>query len=163
MDDRWLKTPLLVERMSEEANFGPYWAVSRLTDGTPVFDKSGPIPEPPEQMFIADMATALNRHLAHDGRWVVALTHPATARPPLMEVSYRRFYFMFLDADGDPQLVVDNEEPWWRVLTAKPDRWIEQCQIAWQAWHNLKFNVLDPRENETFKAAQGQRRPSLVK
>lgn len=163
MDDRWLKSDVLTRRMQMEADWGPYWACSVLQDMRLVFDKQGKMPEQPLVMFMTDMAPALQHHLHHDGRWVVMLTHPRPpASPNAMFIEYARFAFVWLDSDGDPQFTVENEEVWWKILTAGQECWLEQAELAWQSWFRAMRHVLEPNpETELYKKAQGQKAPSI--
>ncbi len=162
-NDEYLITPLIRQRLSLEAedtqgNLTGFWAVlTRLNGETERIADTWQSPDPTQQMFAADMAQALNKHLRHDGAWIVFFTHPGpTEAGILTESLFRCWHFLWIDEDGDPQFTVDNEDAFHVVLGEGPDHWIDQAAFAWSQWKLMMKDVLDPAEGQTFKRAQGQ-------
>lgn len=169
IDDRILATDALRRRLLAEAQFeegpGTYWGVS-VREGVLLvpFKSADGIAAPMEdqQMFANDMAHALNKHLHHDGAWLVLFTHPmGLVNIPIvgmtpLPVPYDRWVFLWMDADGDVQFSMDNVEEFAEVLLAGPDHWMEEAERAWQTWKLYMRDVLDVRQGETFKRALGE-------
>jgi len=166
-NDEHLNRPLIARRLDlESAGLDDmptgWWAVLTRANGEQIVRRRGMLnPDPVQQMFVRDMATALNRHLRHDGAWIVALTDPA---PQLLVVDataeYQSWLLLWLDEDGDPGFTIDNDEPFWRVLQQGPNHWLAQADAAWDQWHRYMRKVLAPGDGQTFKRAQGEAPPS---
>jgi hypothetical protein len=179
MDDALLFTPVVRERLEMEASYGndqgirdgdgEYWAVSHKPSN---MSMAGPwstddfllYPLTDERRgWLQNLSWNLNKNLCHDGAWICVWTHlgelvhegATFARHP------RRVVLIWLDQDGDPQVPVEIEEPWLSVASQSVDNWLEQCEEAYQAWHLLMRDVLDPREGQTFQRAKGQSAASL--
>lgn len=158
LDEKVLITPALLARFADEAESGPYFAVLCRSDGTLIEHLQGPPPCIEQKMFAFDMVPALNKHLHHDGAWVLAFTHPPApanvAVPALAE--YQRFVLMWMDKDGDVQFPVECHDRFWEVLTKGPDYWIEQCEQAWKNWHFMMRDVLAPGPHQLYRRAMGE-------
>lgn len=183
-DDELLITDALKRRLIAEGQMeggpGHFWCVVRRSNAITVPFKSSPLiprPAPDQVMFASDMVESLNRHLHHDGAWVVVFTHPAAvvpnmldlqettsmARPVIDFTGYDRWAFLWLDRDGDVQFALENDDLFAETLLSGPDHWMEQAEQAWQRWHFHMREVLDKKalEGATFKRAQGERAPSV--
>lgn len=172
-NDELLITPTLRERLHLEGCFegakGAIWSVLLRSNGQPVEVLStkakGWNPLPEQKMFAHDMVRALNKHLHHDGKWIVAFTHPSTFKTPAQHatkcVYFNRWLFLFVDKDGDPQFTMDNDNLFAEVLEAGPDKWMEDAERAWQTWHTHMREVID-QKGVTFKKAQGEKAPSVA-
>jgi hypothetical protein len=153
-------TPALLQRFEAEAGFNGsmegYFAMLCDSSETLIQHCTGPAPDADCYMFAMDMVVALNRHLAHDGAWVVIWTDPKPARTMLDATrEYDRWVFLWMDADGDVQFPMPNEEGIVAAMTAGPDCWLEQCEQAWHLWKASR-DALDLQEGETIKLAQGE-------
>lgn len=164
MDDSLLFTSTLASRYAAEAQGVGYWMVVTASDGKQRVQTRCDTPLPMQAMFCRDLGLALNRHLGHDGAWIVGLVNPM----PLLVIDqagagrdYERAVVMWVDADGDPQFTMEIEDEWWRILYCGPDAWIEKAEEAWRRWHHHMRDVLDPRPGETYKRAKGQKPTSL--
>lgn len=165
-----LLLPAVKKRILDEAQFeggeGLYWALLVAADGqqrTLVNPPNLPGPAADQAMFALDMAPALNRHLHHDGAWIVGFTDPVQKPTALDQwTSFGRFFFLWLDADADPQFTLENDDHFADVLVQGPDYWMGQAEIAWQKWRFAMREVIDPKARAlaTFKRAQGQGAPS---
>lgn len=176
LSDKLLITPTLLRRFELEGQFegggGQYYALMQRANGELVCDHPfGPALEPMQMLWSADVLRALNRELHHDGSWVVCFTHP---QPNSMECvllnprhkEYGRYALLWLDKDGDVQFTVE----WNRgegelrdfamVMLAGMNSTMAKCETAWGLWHEMMVDVIEPQEGQTFKRAQGQRRPS---
>lgn len=173
-EDDLLVTPVLKRRLHAEAMLddgnGATWFVLTRSNGDAVEVLSArarfnPLDE--QRLFGRDMAKVLNEKLHHDGKWIVAFTHPSPHRPAEWFTNgvgyFNRWYFLFVDQDGDPQFTVENDDRFDEVLTEGPDHWIEQAEQAYQTWHLHMREVLDgkARATATFKRAQGEAPPSV--
>lgn len=165
LDPKLYQSAAVLQRMDAEAEGGAWCAVAYMRDGNAVMLASQSVPDwaPDQMMFANDMAKGLNRHLHHDGFWLVGWTHPA----PFVILgaagrTYRRMVMIWCDQDGDPQFTIESEDPVWKILECGPMQWAEQAEQAWQKWHLHMREILDPREGQTFKRALGQHAPSLA-
>ncbi|MGD0420538.1 MAG: hypothetical protein ABSA68_13330 [Xanthobacteraceae bacterium] len=177
LDDDRLITPALLKRFMQEAALdggnGQHYAFIRRDNGNLV----GHNPYSPEiaghqMMFADDVLKKLNRELHHDGAWVIVFTNPKRPAPGDIlyaqgaPAEYGRYVLIWLDEDGDAQVPiewVENESElldFADVLTAGLEAIIQQCEAAWAMWHLHMRQVIEPREGETFKRAQGQQAPS---
>lgn len=157
-NDNLLALPAVRSRLAAEAQSTDWWALTRRADLSPLVigaTRTPPIAE--QRMFAMDMSAALNRHLHHDGRWIVLFTHPD--RLPIIGqrgAEYRRWVLLWLDEDGDGQIPIENDEPFAMALMVGPDHWMETAEQAWQSWLHHMRTVLAPVAGQTVKRAQGQ-------
>lgn len=170
--DDILITPALLRRFHAEAELeggdGRYYAIVRCQDGKILAHHPGaPLLMPEQALWAGDVITLLNRELHHDGAWVVVFTHPI---PPQLDHvlhdprhwEYGRYVLLWLDRDGDVQIPyewVKGESElldWADVMLAGIECVGHKCEGAWQTWHMLMRQVIDPQEGETYKRAQGQ-------
>lgn len=165
-----LLLPAITQRLKAEAEFegGPalYWALLVAADGQQRRVQNPPdLPGPAadQLMFGLDMGGALNRHLHHDGAWIVGFTDPLS-RPTVLDqwTNFGRFFFLWVDQDADPQFTLECDDHFADVLMRGPDHWLGQAETAWQKWRHQMREVLDPKARAlaTFKRAQGQQAPS---
>jgi len=165
LDNNLLTTPILLRRLALEADEGPFWTLVAGSNGETfarLLTKPISPPMPEQQMFAYDMLWELNEHLHHDGAWFVGFTHPLDPVIPLIASRhYSRFYFLWIDRDGDPQFTLENDENFSLVLEAGPDEWMEHAEDSWQQWHLLMRKVLAPSDHQTFKRALGETAPSI--
>jgi len=107
--------------------------------------------DPAQAMFAHDVAARLNRELDHDGAWVILLTH-RTAISPLVIINatqeFKRFCMIWMDADGDIQFTVENDDPLWMVLSQGIHHWMDQAEGAWRQWKHLMRDVLAPSSDQ---------------
>ena len=165
LDITLLTTPVLIRRLSLEADEGPFWVLGTYSNGKRfALLPEKPIPPPVEEqkVFASDMVQMLNEDLHHDGAWFVGFTNPLDPVIPfLASTYYGRFFFLWIDQDGDPQFTIENDEQFWQVLQAGPDEWLGHAETSWQQWHLMMRKVLAPSEHQTFKRALGEKPPSL--
>lgn len=161
-----IQSPAILKRMDFEAAGTGWWAYGKVRSGKIVVlsDRNWtPIPE--IIMFARDMVGALNKHLHHDGAWLVGFTHPK----PIVFIGDRggtdfdRFVFLFIDRDGDPQFTIECDDGIIAALTVGPDHWMEEAERGWQKWFHHMRRVITPRPEQTYKRAQGELAPSLTK
>lgn len=153
--DRALITPLLLRRFEAEARLGNddprFWACLITDEGVLVEHQTGQNPIPEQKMFGADMVTVLNRHLHHDGAWLIEFTDP-TSMGPINTALYQKFIIFWMDKDGDVQFPIEDDRAFHEVLANGPDAMIEKCEGAWQTW-SWQSKVLDLKEHQTTKKA----------
>ena len=167
-------TPALIERFAAEAEFegepGGYYALIPRDDGDVLAHHPyAPAAEPHQLLWAQDVLRKLNRELHRDGAWVVCFTHPggALSAPHTPgHVEYARYCLIWLDPDGDAQFTLE-----WRaneselldfadVMLAGIESTLQKCETAWTIWHTHMRKVLEPREGQTYRRAQGERPPS---
>lgn len=180
LDDSILMTPTLLRRFIQEAELeggnGQHFALLRRSNSELIaHNPYSPELDPSQMTWGADVLRLLNRELHHDGAWVLCFTHPAEPGPPETILhnppkhwEYARYCLMWLDKDGDVQFTVE----WVRheselfdfadVMLAGIESTAQKAEAAWETWRTMMIEVLDPREGETFKRAQGQRAPSAM-
>lgn len=163
MEKELLFTNTLSMRYAAEADGFGYWMVVTTSDGEQHIRTLCEPPLPYQQMFCRDLGAGLNRHLHHNGAWIVGLVEAK----PLLVIDeagagrdYERAILLWVDEDGDPQFTIEVEDDWSRILSVGPDHWINKAEEAWLRWRHMR-EVLDPQEGETYKRAQGQKPPSL--
>lgn len=177
LDDKTLITPTLLKRFVIEARMDGgtgqhYGCIYRSNGDLCVHHPGSPAASPEQVMFAGDMLKRLNRELHHDGAWCMVFTHPK----PLAEgfaifssphADYSRYVFLWLDPDGDVQIPIEWKEnesellDFADVLSAGCLAHMGCCEQAWMDWKMHMRDVLEPREGEIFKEAQGQRPPSM--
>lgn len=163
IDRRLYQSSAVLQRFDLEADGTAWCGISVMRDDKPVLLSNQPELDwsPENMMFAVDIAVALNKHLHHDGFWFVGWTHPEQFVLLGKGRTYQRAIIIWFDKDGDPAFTVEITDPIWEILSAGPDHWIEQCEQAWQKRKVLMVDVLDPKEGQTFKRAQGEIAPSL--
>lgn len=161
--DDLLITPTTLRRFEIEARLeggdGRHWALMQRSNGDFYSHGHGPEALPEQVLFAQDMITALNRHLHHEGAWLVTFNQwqkPA----PKMDACYTRLTFMWIDKDGDVRFSIEDDRPIWEILTERPEDWLMKCENAWVAWC-AAMAALELRQDQTFKQAQGQVAPSV--
>ena len=170
LDESVLITPSLLRRFQAEAEFeggpGAYYAYIQKSDGAWLVHPMGPHPSAEQALFALDMLPLLNKEFHHDGAWVLVFTHPKPYPPGALiavddRPGYGRFLFMWMDEDGDIRFPVEcDDTDFTNVLASGAIHWCEQCETAWQVWHYNVVEVLEPRPQEQFKRALGERPPS---
>jgi hypothetical protein len=171
LDDKLLDTDVLNARLGDEANFNMggddrrHWKVWVRDNGTPVMRSVGLTPSPGYQEMAITLIQALNHHLHHDGAWLAVWTdwHEPTVEEVLSGRSGypERLVLLWIDHGGDPQFPVEIEDDFVDIVKAGADHWIEQAEEAWVCWHHHMREVLDPKPEQLYFAAQGERKPSL--
>lgn len=125
-----------------ERNYDPGDTLEMLT----------PLDPPSHQQIYAEQAAImLNKECAHDGAWIVALTH-APEFADLLRVNpnyeWRRMVKLWMDADGDVQFAVDNIEPFSVIMQVSLEHFIEQTEEAWKQWKQLMRDAVDPQTHQ---------------
>lgn len=139
----------LSRRLYIEAGEGEGWAcVERENGDIKIACNTKAKPHIFQQDFAFQLVKKLNAQLAYGGTWAVGWCH-----------GYGRLIILCVDEDGDVQFTVEDDEPVNRILEAGPDHFVSQCFDAYDYWA-LSQSILDLNPDETFKHAQGERRPS---
>lgn len=158
-----LRTRFEIEAEEEHGN-GSYVGYLTQENGAMVTERRWALnPEPEQYMFAEDMLRLLNRELHHDGMWVIVFTHPGPFNPIVATTEYSRFGFIWLDSDGDPQFTMDwakgecEELDFTDVLMSGIESWADRCEAAWEQWNLYMRKVLQPKQDQLVKKAQGQK------
>lgn len=85
-----------------------------------------------------ELMIMLNRHIDHDGLWIVGWTHP-----PEMWESFKvdgdnawgRMVMLFLDEDGDIQFCTETDLPVADIVASGMNYYVELCEKSWTAWN----------------------------
>ncbi len=165
LDDKIAINPDLLRRFGAEARLdggdGRYFALMQLNNGNILTHQIvGPKIEIHGHLFAVDLLNMLNRQLHHDGAWSIVFSHYADSPLP-GSGGYSKFTLLWMDRDGDVGFPVDCDEPLSLAISWGLLYWVEHCETAWKLWHHAMRNVLAPRANETFKRAQGEKRPTV--
>lgn len=155
--DRALITPTLLRRLEDEAG-GLYWALLQNSESKLIEHSTGPAIISDQKMLAVDLVPALNKHLHHDGAWLIVFCDPAPgAFVPVSGSNYGRFVIMWMDRDGDAQFSIEFDRDFTLYLVEGPDPMLEKCEAAWQNWNWAMKTVIQPREGQTFKRALGEK------
>ena len=146
-----------------------YGFIRRDNGETTTWNPYSPEIIPEQTMFALDVLNKLNRELHHNGAWVMVFTDPKPADTGGLamlarsgQAEYSRYVIMWLDEDGDVQFPiewVENEcEPhdFAGVLVLGIENIVGLCEGAYELWHLHMRQVLEPKEGELYKRAQGQ-------
>lgn len=105
-----------------------------------------------EQMVWAQAAVKfLNKECAHNGRWVIAWTHPPSVGELLSvepRYEWKRLIKVWLDADGDPAFTTDNVDPFYAIIEMEHEYFAKQSDEAWNKWFTIMRQALDPKEHQ---------------
>jgi hypothetical protein len=169
-------TTALLKRFILEATTGDgdgrhYGVIRRDNGGLLVYHPGSPELAPEQMMSADDVLRWLNRELHHDGAWVVVFTNPqladiTTGRIDPGHAEYGRYVLLWLDQDGDVQIPIEwaagegGLHDFSDVMLAGILSTLSKAETAWNLWHTHMREVLDPRPDQLFKAAQGQPAPS---
>ena len=167
VEEKHLITASLLRRFEAEASFedgdGRYFGLIHRGDGAFLTHGMGPHPSPEQMVFAQDVLKLLNKELHHDGAWVIVFTNPQPLALAISNLTeYARFAILWMDRDGDVQFTldwVDGEGDMFDfadVLLAGLETWGNHAEQAWQTWHMIIREAVDPSESQTIKAAQGQ-------
>jgi hypothetical protein len=101
-------------------------------------------------LFTKALSTLINRELHFDGIWIVGWTD----WDYLQAIPTRMFMALF-DSDGDMNVFVDCEDPWWQ-MAASMDHYVESCARAFQRFqeHDKEMEI---RPSDKILAAKGQK------
>ena len=155
--DHALITPTLLRRLEDEAG-GRYWALLQNSESKLIEHATGPAIVADQKMFAADMIPALNKHLHHDGAWLIVFCDPAPGTfVPIAGTNYGRFVIMWMDKDGDVQFPIEFDRDFTFYLIEGPDLMLEKCEAAWQNWKWAMKAIIQPKEGQTFKRALGEK------
>lgn len=165
LEDNTLITKLLIRRFHAEGEFeggdGKYAAFIQKRDRNILSHTLSCKPGMLEQFFAEDMLNALNKHLHHDGAWVIVFTHYDPPRPPFSEGVFNRFVLLWLDEDGDVKFPLECVHPLHKVMEESGiDSWLSQCEAAWTLYKHTE-RVLDPQPSEQYRKAAGETAPSV--
>lgn len=166
LDDELVRSQTIDDRLHAEALNTPFIAWIERSNGEILEYAKGLSPKPEFKVFAIDIMTALNRHMPNGGAWIVQWSDPKPYENPgnlimLDAIEYARFVIIWIDVDGDPQFTIEFDDNFNEALTMGVDPWLERGASAWNHWRMLMHDVLDPREDQQFKKAQGEKPPSL--
>jgi hypothetical protein len=85
-------------------------------------------------MFAEQIRKELQRMLHHDGVWVVGWTHPPQSWENIAtdgDNCWGRMIILWLDEDGDPQMVQEFDNYFAVMLSYGEDYYVDQSEKAW--------------------------------
>lgn len=161
-------TPALLRRFEAEGQFegadGRHYGIILRDDCSLMVHHPGsPLLDPVQSMWARDVLALLNRELHHDGAWVCVFTHVAPTTIERSHPEYGRYCLIWIDEDADPQFSVEWERgdselrTFLDVLLQGREATAQKCETAWQIWHHNMRVVLDPKMNQLFRRAKGER------
>lgn len=119
-------------------------------------------PTPAQMIWAEQQVKLLNKEVSHGGAWVVGFTHPPSMveRTMLLNTgdAWKRVVKIWLDKEGDPAFTIDNIDPFWANIETYPEHFIEQAEQAWQKYHYLMKQALDPRSHQLIPLAHMKER-----
>ena len=172
-------TPALLQRFADEAKFeagdGRYYGIILNDFGHPVAHHPySPALDYIQLIWAADILRRLNRELHHDGAWVIVFTHvlPQDEVKSILynreHAEYGRYCIMWMDHDADVQFSQEwvhgsSEElrDWATVMSQGVEAVLQKCEGSWQLWHEAMRLVLDPKPDQLYRRAKGERPPSI--
>lgn len=175
--DDVLKSLVVRGRLRREAKFesargddskGHYWAITALPSTnqivgcqnfTPsVFDID---PHPVQKQLAEALVRSLNRHVGHDGGWIVGFTHPPSQGNALRtdgDNVWGQLFCLWLDEDGDPQFTYETDRDPAEVVQDGVDYFIKMCDESYWRWEDLLGKKgrkeLGLKDGQMIKAAQ---------
>lgn len=165
LDENRLVTPALLKRFHAEAECeggdGRFAAFIQRSNGEIISHDNGPRADPRCLVFTMEILGALNRHLHHDGAWVIVFTHWKAPVIPMQDGVHQRFVLLWMDGDGDVQFPLEWVGGIDRAVEFGGYNWSQHAASAWHLWHHVMRVVLDPQEGETYKRALGESAPSV--
>lgn len=128
-----------------ESNFNPFWCCADTAEGKLIVTgDQNCIPPIAKQEFARDVMRHLNRSISNDGAWITAWLYNG-----------RRFYMLWKDRDGDIQIPIECDRPFFVIRNWQMDDWFKHATAAvgvWSEWHKN----LDATKSQGKKVAQGE-------
>lgn len=142
-------TAALGRRLYIEAGEGDGWACGVRENGDiKIVCNAQTRPHVFQQDFAFELVRKLNKQISNGGTWTVGWCD-----------GWGKLIILWLDQDGDVQFTVEDDEPVNVILEAGADHFLSQCFDAYGKWR-WSMSILDLQDGETYKRAQGERRPS---
>jgi len=111
-----------------------------------------PHPDLAQEMVCRDLLKALNRNIAMDGTWIVAVTD---APEFTHGTEYATIWMLWMDEDGDVHIPIEVTDPLHVVLEQGPDCRIEHALEAYEVWKHLLD--LEQKPDQKKKYAKGEK------
>lgn len=154
-DARTIRTALDGQIQAEA--HGAYWCAFRADGKITTRERGACRPLVPQRVFAIDLLDRLNKHVHHDGTWIVAWCDPVPT--PVMDGILvmpipTRLVWMHKDRDGDVNLVIDADDSL-DELVATIDQRVDDAAQGMRKYREIMGDV-DVRPDQTRKAALGQ-------
>ena len=150
LPDELRASPALSRRLFLEADEGAAWAMIELENGNlHVAHNREDGPGLFKESYAASLLPLLNRNCSYGGSWAVGWCGP----------DYGKLIMIWSDHDGDQQFTVEDDERIELILECDPLHFVGQCHEAYEMWKK-NVQIIDPNPEQTYKRAQGERRPS---
>lgn len=149
------KSPLILQRLAQEAMFecnhgkatNPHYWFSvpesdtrvdliELRNFTP--NEMDIDPHPHQKGMSIDLMMRLNRHISHDGLWIVGWTHPPERWEAIKtdgDNCWNRMVMIWLDEDADIQFAVETDLPIADIVERGLDYYVEMSEKSWKSWN----------------------------
>lgn len=127
-----------------ESNWNPFWACADRPDGKLIVTGyQNCLPPIAKQEYARNVMRHLNKTIANNGAWVAAWLYNG-----------RRFYLLWKDHDGDIQIPIECDKPFFIIREWTMDEWFKHATAALGIWSEFHKN-LDAGKGQQKKVAQG--------
>ncbi len=130
--------------LSIESNWNPWWCCADTPSGKLITADYNLVPPIVKQEFARNVMRHLNKTIANNGAWITAWLYNG-----------RRFYMLWKDHDGDIQIPIECDRPFFITRHWSLDDWQKHAVAAigvWSEWHKN----LDANKGQQRKVAQGE-------
>lgn len=125
-----------------------WWVCGVTADGKVIAWDSTPTQTMPmtqnRRFFAMQVLARLNARASEGGLWLVAWFDGG-----------RRFYLLWKDQDGDIQIPIEIDVPWFRLREWTPDDFLKMAVASHITWSNIHRNM-EYREGQQIRLAQGE-------
>lgn len=146
LHDNWVASRVPLWMFSEFPG-ETWWLCAQLADQKLIYGSYNNHyePRPARKDYAESVLRHVNRTAGYGGAWMCGWVRDE-----------RLFYLLWKDEDGDIQVPIECEKPWFRIREWKVEDWEGQCHMAVQTYLEFIQN-LELQTGQTVKLAQGQR------
>ncbi len=95
-------------------------------------------PHPHQKGMAIEMMMELNRHIDHDGLWIVGWNRPPAGWESIKvdgDNCWSQMIMIWLDEDGDIKFPLTTELSIVEIVSSGIEYYVELCERAWQSWN----------------------------
>jgi hypothetical protein len=147
MPETWLRARVRGWMQLVESGGMDFWIGTYTDDGKWIWCSSANdtwAPSVARQEYARRVCAVLNREAAHGGAWLVGWTKGG-----------REFYLLWKDKDGDIQIPIECNKPFFILSKWSPQDWVRQAEVAIGIWKEWKRD-LELADGQEKKVAQGE-------